>query len=140
MSVFCPDAGAIRLLELLLSEDPANIGNLSLRLFGNDYTPDPSSVTGDFVEPEWIGYYRQTLERASWGVPTIDAGRAVVEYDGPPLSWTNNSGGTVTVYGYTVVDPVTEITLWCERADTSRVLAPGEELTVAILLTGRSEV
>lgn len=138
MSLIVPDAGNIQLCKLLLQAPGASFADWSLRLFVNDYTPGAATVRTDFVEASFPGYYRPSLVRADWSTPVIDTGRAVSVFDLTATPWTN-TGAEVTVYGYYVVDPLTAIALWCERAATPRVLATGKSLSMVLRFTGKSE-
>lgn len=73
-----------------------------VRLFSNNITPSPTSVSGDFVEVDGGGYSLQGLTAATWGItgtnPTTASYGATISFTftGAP---TTNSG---YVYGYYV--------------------------------------
>jgi hypothetical protein len=73
-----------------------------VRLFSNNVTPSPTSVSGDFVEVDGGGYSLQGLTAATWGItgtnPTTASYGATISFTftGAP---TTNSG---YVYGYYV--------------------------------------
>lgn len=137
--IVVPDEGAIELLSKTLRAALVTDESYSLRLYRNDYTPVAGSTLASFTEATFLGYYRQDLARASWGVPVIESGRAVSVYSGPGPEWTAGDGPQ-TIYGYYVVAPATAKVAWAERFNVPRTLAVGEKLTIAARLTGRSEV
>lgn len=90
-------------------------GNLQLRLFQNNITPDQNTTVGDFTEATFSGYAAQTI--ATWGSVSLDGdNNAVVE----EINRTFTQSGTTTIndiYGYYVVDTsTTALLVWSERA------------------------
>lgn len=137
MGLVVPNAGAIRLLARTLSSFTPGPNDLALRLFKNDYTPDAASVLADFQEATFGGYFRQWIDSAGWPTPTIVGGKASSTYSLDPFTWTVTDPGQ-TVYGYYVEEAATATVLWAERLATPRVLFPGGQLELTLILTGKS--
>lgn len=137
--IVIPDEGAIELLNKTLRAALVTDESYSLRLYRNDYTPVAGSTLASFTEATFLGYFRQDLLRSGWGVPSIDAGRAVTEYTGGPIEWTPAESGQV-LYGYYVVAPLTAKVAWAERFTSPITLTNGVPLTIVAKLTGRGEV
>lgn len=137
--IVTPDAGKLELLGDTIRTALVVDVPLSCRLYSNDYTPVAGSVLANFTEAGWLGYFRETIARATWGAPAIVAGRASSTY-GTVFEWTNQTAAPVTVYGYYIVNPATAVVRWAERFGTTRVLAPGEALQLQPVITGTNEV
>lgn len=137
--IVIPDAGKIELLDTTLRAALVVDVPLSLRLYSNDYTPVAGSVLGSFTECGWLGYFRETITRATWAAPSIVGGKASSTYP-TVFQWTNNSGGSVTVFGYYVVNPATAVVRWAERFPVTRVIVAGGVLQVQPVVTGTNQV
>ena len=137
--IVIPDEGAIELLTKTLLAALDVDETYSLRLYRNDYTPVAGSTLAAFTEATFPGYFRQDLPRADWGVPVIEAGRAVSTYGGPEVSWTATSGAQ-DIFGYYVVAPATAKVAWAERFTDPREMTAGEKLIIIPKLTGRGQV
>jgi len=133
--ILVPDAGSLELLERTLRSALAVDVPLSVRLYGNDYTPVPGSVLANFTEAGWLGYFRETINRAGWDAAVLVGGLASVTY-GTVFEWTNNSGADVTVYGWYAVNPATAVVQLAERFGTTRTLAAGAKLQLQPVVTG----
>lgn len=77
-------------------------GGSVLRLFQNNFTPNPASVIGDFTVASYTGYAEVDLE-AEWSAPSLEAaGHYAMQTDeyqfDPP-----GSGGPNTIYGAYIV-------------------------------------
>ncbi len=132
-----PDEGALELLDFTLRAPLVSSFDYSLRLFANNVTPDHSSTVASFLEPTWIGYFRQPVTRAAWNAPTIDGDHAFTQYGSAAITWlVGGPGGTV--YGYFVVDVSTNKCLWAELAPAPLVLTPGATVGVLLRFNGRS--
>lgn len=137
--IVTPDEGKIELLDNTLRRALAVDQPLSVRLYANDYTPVAASVLGSFTEAAWLGYFRETINRATWGAPVIVGGKASSTY-GTVFEWTNNSGASVTVFGYYIVNPATAKVQWAERFAVTRTIAAGAKLQLQPVVTGTNEV
>lgn len=133
--IVIPDAGSLEVLTQAFSSALVVDVPLSVRLFSNNYTPDQSSVLANFTEAGWLGYFRQTINRADWYNALLVGGVASLEYSLVFL-WTNTSGAPQTVYGWYAVNPATAVVQIAERFGTTRVLAPGAQLQLAPVVTG----
>ena len=75
-----------------------NTANTYVRLFKNNFTPDPASVLADFTEANFTGYAAIQVN-AKFGTPykVIDG-----EYqtDSSPFAFTCTSGSSQTTYGW----------------------------------------
>ena len=136
--IVTPDEGKLELWGDAFKSPLVTDTPLSVRLYSNDYTPVDGSTLADFTEAGWGGYFRETINRAGWGVPTIIDTRASGTY-ATVFEWTNNSGASVTVYGYYVVNPATGKVRWAERFGSPRVLAAGKKLQLQCVTTDTYE-
>lgn len=86
----------------LLTAEASYLAGLKWGLFTNNISIVETNVFADLTEAAWAGYNRITV-----GVLTaaaIAAGRAVSQPQNPP-SFGNSSGGTVTFFGWFLIDP-----------------------------------
>lgn len=134
MAVSVPDAGQPTLLDWLVSARPAVDGALSLRLFANDITPTFGTVTGDFIECDFAGYARVTIDRADWGAPVVSGHEASVEPVASPFTF-NCTSGSQDVYGVFLVGVTTGITYYCRRLSPTRTVDPATPLVVRPVIT-----
>jgi hypothetical protein len=134
--IVIPDLGAVEKLEESWRTALAVDVPLSLRLYSNDYTPGDGSALADFTEAGWLGYFRETVNRAGWNAAGLVDGVATIVY-GTVFEWANNSGASVTVYGYYCVNPASAVVRIAERFGEPRVLAVGAKLSIQLVVTGR---
>jgi len=107
------------------------VAALTVKLYVNDFTPDNTSLSGQFQECTLPGYATIGLTPANWTI-SATGGMATATY--PTLTWnfTNNAGG-VTVYGYYVIDTKTGTCHFSERFATPfAVPAAGGALTLQL--------
>ena len=115
--------------------------NYDVRLFSNNVTPSPTSVSGDFVEVAGGGYSLQGLTASTWGItgtnPTTASYGATISFTftGAP---TTNSG---YVYGYYVTvrtgaDAGTMV--WGDRFINAPIIIAnnGDEIRVTTMTLG----
>jgi hypothetical protein len=127
MPLVIPDAGEIRLLQIMLGA-----GDLTLKLYTNDFSPTITSVIGDFTEMTGMGYTSKTLGSGGWTVTTVSN---VGSASAASQVWTFTAGGPTTIYGYFVVDASNNL-LWGERFGVSvTVQLGGDSLTIVPKLT-----
>lgn len=94
MALKVPDVGELVLLAAL--QTPFN--TYVLHLYVNNYTPDDSSVAGNFTEASFPGYASITLN--TWGTPFTN-GSNKGEIDETDRVFTRTAGaGSQDVYGY----------------------------------------
>lgn len=95
MTLIVPNAREIEILTEFLTLD------MTLSLYGNNATPGPTSVAGDFTEIAGGGYTNKPLTFANWGIvggsPTIALYNAI-------QSWlfTGAINAPGTIYGYKI--------------------------------------
>jgi hypothetical protein len=81
----------------------------SLRLFGNNHSPGPGDVLGDYTEIAGGGYARISLPSASWGFtpgsPTIGL------YPAQTFTFTGPITAPGTIYGYYLVNAAGQLVL-----------------------------
>jgi hypothetical protein len=115
--------------------------NYDVRLFSNNVTPSPTSVSGDFVEVSGGGYSLQGLTAATWGItgtnPTTASYGATISFTftGAPST---NSG---YVYGYYVtVRTGTDagVTVWGDRFTNAPIIIAnnGDEIRITTMTLG----
>jgi hypothetical protein len=108
MALVVPDVGEVSLLESMLNHTSA--GDVVLKLYTNNYTPDEDAVLGSFTESTGTGYADKTLTGSSWTVST-SAGTTTAEYAQQSFDYT---GAEANVYGYYVVNNAETELLWAE--------------------------
>ena len=81
-------------------------GNLSLRLFSNNFSPSGTSVLGDFTEATFTGYAAITLTGGAW--VTTAGGPATAVFAQQAFSIGTSAQ---TIYGYYIVH-VASGTVW----------------------------
>lgn len=107
MSLVVPDAVEVIILQLFLNQ------NFTIRLFGNNATPGPLSVAGDFNEIVGGGYANKPLTFANWSFTANAPSYGIY----PKQSWTFtgpiNAPGTL--YGYFITRDSDGLLMWAER-------------------------
>jgi len=114
MSVVIPNVGEVELLNKMLKDE-----DLTLKLFKNNFTPDASTVIGDFEESDFTNYNSFALLKSGWSIDIV-SGKAKAKYGTDP-SWTCGATGN-TVYGYWIEGATSVTLLWTERFDSPIVL------------------
>lgn len=110
----------------LLTDD---IEGLSLRLFKNNHTPDPSDVVGDYTVADFSGYANGVVPAFGAAVPDGDDALATAV----PYAWLHNGGGvTSDVYGYYIVDGGGVLVLAERYAGAPVSMAPGTAYVVEL--------
>ncbi len=98
-NVVYPSNGLITVLQALANT------NMNIRIFTNNYTPVDASVKTSFTEATFAGYsanFPLTLTGANWVSLGVSGGVGTLAY--PTITVTNSSAGTVTVYGWYILD------------------------------------
>jgi hypothetical protein len=81
-----------------------NVSNANIRLFSNNFTPDPSKVLADFTEATYTGYAAQVLTTAFASSFKVIDGK--YQSDSATFTFTCTSGSSQTIYGwYITVNP-----------------------------------
>jgi hypothetical protein len=108
MSVIVPDTVEIDVLNNLFSVP------MTIRIYGNDVTPDKDSKTADFTEIVGGGYANKILLVANWtkkaGNPSYAIYSETQEWD---FSGVINPPGTI--FGYFVTRNTDNKLVWAER-------------------------
>lgn len=138
MPLVVPDAGELRLLNVMLKLALSTNENQILKLFRSDSTPSAASAPGSFTEANFTGYAARTLTRATWNNAVTVSNKAEASYGSTPQSWTCGTTGN-TIFGYWVEGSTSATCLWAERFSTSRVLASGDVLNITPKFTLSSE-
>lgn len=126
MALVVPDLGEIELLTKLLI-NTTDTEDYIVRLYQNSYSPDNTTVVGDFTEADFTNYTAKTLARSDWASPTTVGTKA--ESSTTTQSWTCGTTGN-TVYGYYVVGSTSGVCLWAEEFAASRILVDGDILNL----------
>lgn len=104
MAGITPNEGAKYALECALNKTVQ--GDLTLRLFENNYTPIETSTYASFTEATFSGYAAKTLTGANWTVTNADP--AVATYS-TTQTFTSNAAQTKAVYGYYITKGVSNV-------------------------------
>ena len=107
MALVVSDQGEVETLSRILNKIAT--GNVVLRLYTNNETPDEDSVIGDFTDATAAGYAPITLTGATWTVATA-AGTTTGSYPQQTFTFT----GSETVYGYFITNLAVDKLLWAE--------------------------
>ena len=92
-----PSNGLIYQLTQIVSGSPL------LGLFTNNYTVVDSTLFSNLTEAVFTGYARVTLTYSSWVSLGVSSAIGTIAF--PTVTFTNNSGSAVNLYGYFVLDP-----------------------------------
>lgn len=132
MALVVPNLGAQEILSRALNKTAT--GDLTLRLYTNDYTPVEGSAVGNFTEATFTGY-------AAASIP--GSGATITNADPSEASWsakvfTSSAGSqNQSVYGYYVTNVGSTIALWAERFTDGpyTIVNNGDTITVTPKLT-----
>lgn len=119
MSFLVPNVGEIRMLKFVTGATAP--GDLSLRLYTNDKTPEEDDTVSDYTEASGYGYSSITLTGANWDFATDVDGNSTATYNS--VQTFTFSGGPVTLYGYYVTDIGGNL-LWAQRFSVNAVAIP----------------
>lgn len=133
--IVVPNVAENNLLDVLNLRDTTP--GYTCRLFTNNYTPIATTVLGDLTEAVFMGYLAQPLAGAA--ASTTSGGKGSTTWN--TLTFTNNSGAPVTVYGYYITDTANTKLFWAERDPAAPITinASGGHYYVTPALTLASE-
>lgn len=129
MPLVLPNDGLPSLLQWMLREAIAGVPDLVFTLWVNDLEPDQDTVLADLTIASFGGFQEQTLTRAGWTSPVIDAGQAVSTWGTVPTEWTVTQGPE-EIFGWAAYNPDTLQLVIVERFDVSRTPGVGEKIAV----------
>jgi len=120
MALLVPDAGEVKLLEMLLKDTV--VYELNLHLYINDKTPTETDILTNYTEMNSQGYAAMAINRAGWTIAT-DAGSTIASHSQKEFLF-NGTGGDTTVHGYyiTIMDGETRKLLWAEKFPYPQVI------------------
>lgn len=124
MLMVCPDQGKDRFLRILFGFGGAAAGNLTLRGFQNNYTPDDDSVFASFTESTFTNYSPISIIPSDWGSPVITSHVGIIEISFVP-EWDCTGGSGEDLWGWWLTDDATSIVLLAQRFDAVRNMIPG---------------
>ena len=107
MPLVVPDAAELRALTYILTP------NLTLRIFGNNATPGPLSVSADFTEIAGGGYANVPLTFANWIL--VSGTPSVATYPKQTWTFTGVINAPGTIYGYYITRDSDGLLMWAER-------------------------
>lgn len=130
MPLVVPNAGEVRLLEMIVGKTPLPSGELVLHLYTNqvDLT-DETVEESNFTEASASGYAAVTLTGANWTASTdLATGVSTAVYD-TNVTFTFNVGEDV--YGYYITNNAGQI-LWAEEFPSAPFALPstGGEISI----------
>lgn len=101
------------------SGDPGPLFEASVRLFQNDFVPNPSMVEGDFDIATYTGYANQMV--TAWNGPILTPG-GIARITAPGL-WFAPSGPEIinTIFGYYVLGAGNAL-MYARRFDTPQIM------------------
>lgn len=105
------------------------------RLFTNNFTPNGSSVVGDFTEASWTGYAAQN--GVTWSSPGGTGG--ISHSDSSTIVWPVDIAATpATVYGIFATDSSGTVMIHAVRFDTPLVPTAGIDVEAIVRLRIRT--
>lgn len=114
MSLIVPNAQEVEVLTARLTNP------LTMRLYGNDVTPNGSTTVAAFTEITGGGYATKPLILANWGITAGDPSVAIYN---AIQTWTFT--GVIdppgTIYGYYVTRDSDGLLMWSERFPAANV-------------------
>lgn len=114
MSLIVPDTLELEVLQDLLNTP------LSMKLYGNDYTPVSGSTPGAFTEITGGGYAFKPLIFANWTITSGDPSEAV--YNATQVwTFTGVIDPPGSIYGYYVTRDSDGALMWAERFPVANV-------------------
>jgi hypothetical protein len=137
MAIIVPNSGELELLDKMIRDALSVDEDYYLRLYKNDYTPDATSVLGDFTEADFTDYAQKTLTRSGFNAASTNgSGEGEIGY-GSEQAFTCGTTGN-TVYGYYVVGETSNTVLWCQRFTAARAMANGDVIRITPTFVLRS--
>lgn len=88
-------------------------GNLTLRLFTNNYTPVVTSLNNMFTDAAGGNYAAITLDKNSW-TTALNGNISESTQNEQTFTFTGNLTGNAAVYGYFITD-ANNAAIWAER-------------------------
>lgn len=125
--ILVPNEGEVELLSRLLNKNTT--GNVVIRLYTNNHTPDEADVKSTYTESTALGYAAITLVGATWTVATA-AGVTTATYPQQTFSYT---AGEPSVYGYYVTDLSNSVLLWVEAFTDGPYVVPSGGGSIKII-------
>jgi len=120
---------------LLVADEPRE-----LRMFQNDLVPQRTTVLSDYLECDFAGYTRRTLNRADWTAAEVAADHvARVRLTAGPQMFTPTAAGQI-VYGVYLVDVAAGVVRWQGRFATPKTCDVGATFAVNPIITARAVV
>ncbi len=130
MALYIPDVGEVALWKRALGQ--ATNGNMTLKLYVNDYTPVAGSTAANFTEMSTLGYAAKTLTAGSWVVTTISN---VASGTYAQQTWTFTAGTAVIVYGYYIIE-AGGVVCYAERFSSSQTVQyTGDAISITPVIT-----
>jgi len=135
MDLVFSSTGARLILGAALNGTP--IGDLKLKLFTNDITPDYDTIASDFTEAAGGGYAAKTLTSGSWTLG-LSKNIAQATYADQYFTFTGQLTLGASIYGYFVTNLAGEL-IYSQRGDAFVTPAnPGDyyQVVSSVLLQG----
>jgi len=135
MGLVVPDVGEVILLDVLVNGD--TLAAFECRLYQNNYTPVQGSTLSNFTVATFSGY---AADWTTFGPATIVSNKGKIVAT-TPVSFVHNGGATSnTIYGYYIVDTVTNEVVWAEKFAASQAMSNnGDTINIPLQLTMNSE-
>lgn len=129
-----PDEGLTTLLKMIARND----GNgLLWALFVNDVEPAVDNETSDFTKAAAWG--QRTLDDTDFTLEQVVANVGTIQ--GNSIFLENDTGGPVDVYGFIVVEPITQKLVMVHRYPTAPItVADGAEIPMTPVLGNYSDL
>lgn len=129
-----PDDGLTTLLRIIARND----GNgLSWALFVNDVEPAVDNQLGDFTQAAAWG--KRLLDDTDFVLEQVVANVGTIQ--GDTIFLENDTGGPIDVYGFIVVEPVTQKLVMVHRYPTAPItVAHGAEIPLTPVLGNYSDL
>jgi len=133
MLIFADTGADSQLKAWLNNQRPAAGGDLTLKLFTNDITPEDFHTAENYTEATGGGYAPKTLIMGNWTVAIVNFGTteapvliALATYAKQTFTFTGPLTGGAKIIGYYLVD-ADGILQWAERLPDSAQLTPAND-------------
>jgi len=135
VALVVPDVGEVILLDVMVNGD--TLAGFECRLYQNNYTPVQGSVLSDFTVATFSGY---AADWTTFGPASTVSNKGKIVATSPVVYVHNGGATSNTIYGYYIVDTVSNQVVWAEKFAAPQAVANnGDTISITLALTMNSE-